>query len=56
MKNFKLNIDLEELNITEVELFTEEGTKGIPAFAASCSSGPGLHSCVREEKPAPNDE
>lgn len=33
-----IQIDLSDIEIEDVELFLQEGSRGIPEFAASCST------------------
>ncbi len=46
MKKIDLNINFNELEIEEVELFLQEGSKGLPEYAASCC----------RPSPAPNED
>ena len=43
-----LNIDLQDLNVEDVEILSQEGSKGTPDFATSTGSSgsSGTNSCV----------
>ncbi|HEY6390794.1 MAG TPA: hypothetical protein VIX89_05930 [Bryobacteraceae bacterium] len=38
MENVGLRIDLDNIEIEEIEVFLQEGSRGMPEFAASCST------------------
>ena len=38
-----LEIDLEGLNIEDIEIFFQEGSRGMPPFAASCNPSDCFH-------------
>jgi hypothetical protein len=53
-----LNIDLSDLAIEDVELFLEEGSRGLSDFGASCGTttcgtGCGTNSCAPTPAPTP---
>jgi hypothetical protein len=50
MKNDNLELDLTGLNIEEVEVFMQEGSRGTAEFAASTGNtgNTGTNSCVKQ--------
>jgi len=45
-------IDLSDIEVEDVELLSQQGSRGIPEFAASCGTvccGAGACSCTAEE-------
>lgn len=63
MEKQTLQIDIDCVEIEEIEIFLQEGSRGIPEFAASCSGichylccAPSCSCYVPPESPNPNEQ